>query len=69
MRCSTIILDRDIYLQMSKDKLTQASTDGRRLLFLTYNEAIALRNDLNYCIDMLKPMTLKQSLYPNVGDV
>ena len=69
MRCSTIILERSIYLQMSKDKLVPASTDGRHLLPITYDEAIALRDDLIYCIDMLKPKTLKQSLYPDLGDV
>lgn len=69
MRCSTIILDRSIYLQMLKDKLVPASAGDRCLLPLTYDEAIALRDDLNYCIDVLKPKTLKQSFYPNVGDV
>ena len=68
MHCCTIILDHTVCLQLSKDRLISSSASNKFLLPLTYDEAIALRDDLNYCIDVLKPKTLKQSLYPTIGD-
>ena len=61
--------DRQIILKTPTAELLFSYDKRSSMIVLTYDEVIVLRDDLNYCIDVLKPKTLWQSLHPNVGDV